>query len=462
MLIAVIDDGIDAHRLLESGKLKEDLIVDDGADEIRERTGTDAMIAFHGTTCARIIERYAKDACFISLCIFEDSSLKTNSGKLIMALEWCLKRKIPLIHMSVGTRQLADYSKLRHAVARILQKGQVIVAAQSNGGSYTMPACFGGVIGVKADKNLKNECICFCDFDKGIQLVASSLHDLGTKEGGMERTQIANSYAAPAVTAAVCRILEAYPVGPVYAPQVFQMLANGKSYSAFKPDFVEDAVILNLASAPLEKDSFFFSYTDITMGFFEDCSRKEGMDVRKRCLIVIPSQNRDDNEKAFRLIQKNLDLFYGILYCGVIQLQTESGKEIPLLWSESDCGILKWMQTERKKENECPIVHIESQDDTDAKLVCELQQKFLNEGYGCVTASSQAYSYLYGFEYIPPDTKSDRMIQYLEEVYQPDLIIIWSDKLQTPEYADEEDICHILCKERDVSELYEAIIAYFS
>ena len=59
MLIAVIDDGIDAHRLLESGKLKEDLIVDDGADEIRERTGTDAMIACHGTTCARIIERYA-------------------------------------------------------------------------------------------------------------------------------------------------------------------------------------------------------------------------------------------------------------------------------------------------------------------------------------------------------------------------------------------------------------------
>lgn len=168
MLIAVIDDGIDPHRLSEPERLIEDLIVDDGAEEIRERVRNDAIIAFHGTTCARIIERYAAEARFISLCIFQDRSLKTNCRKLIMALEWCLKRKIPLIHMSVGTRRLSDYGKLRRTVARVLQQGQIIVAAKSNDGSYTMPACLGGVIGVKADRNLKDACFHFCESDKGI------------------------------------------------------------------------------------------------------------------------------------------------------------------------------------------------------------------------------------------------------------------------------------------------------
>lgn len=462
MLIAVIDDGIDPHRLSEPERLIEDLIVDDGAEEIRERVRNDAIIAFHGTTCARIIERYAAEARFISLCIFQDRSLKTNCRKLIMALEWCLKRKIPLIHMSVGTRRLSDYGKLRRTVARVLQQGQIIVAAKSNDGSYTMPACLGGVIGVKADRNLKDACFHFCESDKGIQLAASSLHNVRMIEGGMERTQIANSYAAPTVTAAVCHILAKYSDRTVYVPRLFQMLVNGNGYSAFRPDFIEDAVLLNLASAQLSEDNFFFSYTDITMDFFSDYSRKESADIRKRSLIVIPSKHRDENEKAFLAIQKNLNLFYGILYCGVIHSECRRKKEMPLFWSESDCGILKWMQKEWNKENECPIVHIASQNFKDAKLVCELQERFWDEGYECVTASSQAYSYLYGFEYIPPDTESVRLIQYLEEVYQPELIIIWSDKLQTPEFMDEEDIYRVVCKEKDISELYDSILAYFS
>ena len=71
---------------------------------------------------------------FISINIFGQRELETKCDRLVAALEWCRIKKVPLIHMSVGTRQLSDYDKVRTVIARMLQQGQIIVAAGSNKG----------------------------------------------------------------------------------------------------------------------------------------------------------------------------------------------------------------------------------------------------------------------------------------------------------------------------------------
>lgn len=68
MLVALIDDGIDTF-VCPCLRVRYDLSV--GADGIiRNRAANDRILTHHGTTCARIIAKYAPNAEFCSLRIF--------------------------------------------------------------------------------------------------------------------------------------------------------------------------------------------------------------------------------------------------------------------------------------------------------------------------------------------------------------------------------------------------------
>nr|WP_253294666.1 S8 family serine peptidase [Anaerocolumna aminovalerica] len=421
-MIAIIDDGIDRSKLLYHN-LKYNLFVDD-SNEIREWDSGNHIFTHHGTMCARIIETYAPKADFISISVFQNTKLKTNCERLFAALNWCLENEIQLVHMSVGTDRLMDSLMIRPVIARMLMQGQIIVAAGNNKGSYTIPACLGGVIGVIADKKLMGFTFKACYSEKGILLSASSRHKLTDLLGNISETDISNSYAAPTVTAAIHNILMNREPYSVSVPSLYRELTEEKLENhLIRPDFIEDAYVLNLSGKRLLNHRFFFSCKE-EITTFESLLN---MDEYGKSFVFLPSMDVKENKKVFDFMKNYQKQFKGILFAVRIERELLNGLEDILTWNENNGDILRWNHSdENLKEHECPTIFITDDGENGIDLACNLQKIFQEEGYQCICISNQKYSYLYGLEYIPSKILIDEAIQYVNFIYEPDLIIFCS------------------------------------
>lgn len=87
MLVAVIDGGID-QKIYPELTVKYDLVVEKNGS-IRPRKKAEAILSDHGTTCARIIHKYAPEAIFCSLQVFQTAELRANIEQMTAALTWC-------------------------------------------------------------------------------------------------------------------------------------------------------------------------------------------------------------------------------------------------------------------------------------------------------------------------------------------------------------------------------------
>jgi len=206
VLIAVIDDGI-IPELFSTGTLCYDMTVTKRG-RVRKRKLSERIVTYHGTMVAGIIKKYAPATEFCSIRIFSDGIMKATCGQLITALKWCLKMKIPVINLSLGTTDPDDFNDVRCVVDKLLSQRQTVVAACKNNGIYTMPAFYTGVLGVKADATLIDNQIRSNSDKDGVPLLASSRHSLVLTDGSIIITQISNSYAAPTVTAEVCNLMK--------------------------------------------------------------------------------------------------------------------------------------------------------------------------------------------------------------------------------------------------------------
>ena len=56
------------------------------------------------------------------------------------ALEWCLKEKIKLVHMSVGTTNYIDAKKIENIIKQMVSNKMILCAALSNTNFPTWPA----------------------------------------------------------------------------------------------------------------------------------------------------------------------------------------------------------------------------------------------------------------------------------------------------------------------------------
>lgn len=470
--IAVIDDGIDAGMLLHPERLVKDMVVDTYQNVVRERMPEDSFLTMHGTICARIMELYGASAELVSVCIFDQEDLKTNCSRLAAALLWCMEMQIPLILMSVGTRLFEDYDQVRDIIAGMINSGQVIVAAGSNVGDYTMPAGMGGVLGVMAGSHLKGQAFSYRTFCKGIQIEASAIHRLINKNGGCEMTMPANSFAAPVLTAAVCRIMEDMRREKKGFLKVFQKLFPGKRYAAFRPDFIGDAVVLNLSEIKLLEEHFFFPCTEIKI---EDI-RQDAVESRgKKSFIFLPGLEEESNLKVLSYLEERQEQFLGILYCGKAGYEFIEKIKDCILWCEQDCGIYRQPVQEEAAGGECPIVFVRAGDWSGGELAWKLKRKFGEQGYQCIAVSMHSYSYLYGFEYIPAEIEAEKMRLYLETMYRPDIIIIWGYETGDMLSVKEKDVYNITIggsygaygmsvydSAEEFEKLYQDIVRYFS
>lgn len=202
MEVALIDTGI-RQDLLKRSVVKADMIVE-ASGEIHLRQPENRIITAHGTVCAQIIENYAEKVEFYSLQIFSDKEERATCDQFLSALRWCCEKKIPVVHMSIGTTYLPDAIRIYPVVKKMLKQGQLLVAAYSNSAKISYPAAFRGVLGVTADPKMKEDEFEYKGWKRNTNFSASSFHKIEIAKDVIVQTPLSNSYAAPVITAAVC------------------------------------------------------------------------------------------------------------------------------------------------------------------------------------------------------------------------------------------------------------------
>ena len=82
----------------------------------------------HGDKCYSIIKYFCPEVEFISIKIMETGE-RGSIDSFKAALEWCLKEKIKLVHMSVGTTNYIDAKKIENIIKQMVSNKMILCAA---------------------------------------------------------------------------------------------------------------------------------------------------------------------------------------------------------------------------------------------------------------------------------------------------------------------------------------------
>jgi subtilisin family serine protease len=145
MRVGVIDSGVHAshpHILGVAGGVG---ITRDGRQEADyvDRIG-------HGTAVTAVIREKAPAAAVFAVKIFYDE-LATRIEPLVCAIDWCLRNRMDMINLSLGTANPTHEAVLRAAVARVTAAGAVLVAAYADGAVRWLPGSLPGAVPVLVD-----------------------------------------------------------------------------------------------------------------------------------------------------------------------------------------------------------------------------------------------------------------------------------------------------------------------
>ena len=400
MQIALIDDGINNERF-PNLKVVEDLSVFENT--INARKSEELLLTDHGTTCARIINRYSTGVEFISLRLFHDINLKTSCEQLLTAFRWCLHKRVPIIHLSLGTNFLNDYYLLKPLVAEAISQNQVVIAACSNRDEISYPAAIGGVLAVKADSSLEGDQY-FVEIsgENHFLFRASAYHKLIEHDGRFLATQLANSYAAPTITAKVHNILQHFDERSMPIKKIFQALAGEEIEPSFyRPDFIWKARIMNPGKFHLLEEHVFFQLID---------NPEESV---KSDLLLIPASKVDGPCGAGS--ENN------ILIAGMDKsLATQNHN---LMWSENDLRKIEVDGTRSLDDIDCPFIQIVGSEIEMIQGLCLLRDAFVEDGYQCLAVSDISHSYLYGIEYQENLSKNLLVMGSMVSLYRPDVTL---------------------------------------
>jgi subtilisin family serine protease len=164
--VAVIDSGVRASHPHIGGVTGGVTI---GAD-LDEKNYIDVI--GHGTAVMAAIKEKAPDAEYFAVRVFY-SSLRTTVDLLLRAIEWSIANRIDVINLSLGTTNPAHRERFAPVLARLLDKGPVLVSARDADGTPALPGSLPGVIGVDLDWDCPREMYYCKPAAEGLAVVAS-------------------------------------------------------------------------------------------------------------------------------------------------------------------------------------------------------------------------------------------------------------------------------------------------
>ena len=163
----------------------------------------------HGTACTGIIVKKAPNAEIFPIKVF-DKDLVSHIDILISAVEWALEQKLNIINLSLGTTDSSHIDKFIQVCDKARQNNLLIVAANSNNGQKSYPACLPNVFGVTAGA-LRGRYDYFFDRTRDIQFIARGDRQRLDWKDGQQIFLGGTSFAAPHVTAILALLLQKYP-----------------------------------------------------------------------------------------------------------------------------------------------------------------------------------------------------------------------------------------------------------
>lgn len=191
MRVAIVDEGIDRQALLYPERIRKTLILHEGT------TLHDIPEGEHGTACARLLEQCTDNYELFDVRITESWNAPVPVNDLKRALECCIREKINIICLSLGTIYLSEESVLTPVMQEIKEKKIRVVASLSNEGKLTLPGAYPEVFCAAMDWQdcLKpGECrIAYHNILKRIYVVNIKI---GANKRGDWR---GNSYAVPVI-----------------------------------------------------------------------------------------------------------------------------------------------------------------------------------------------------------------------------------------------------------------------
>jgi subtilisin family serine protease len=147
--VGVIDSGVHGSHPHVNGVAGGVGIARDGREEAGylDRLG-------HGTAVTAVIREKAPAAAIFAVKIFYDE-LATRIEPLVCAIDWCLRNRMDLINLSLGTANPEHEAVLRAAVGRVTVAGAVLVAAYEAAGEdgrvRWLPGSLPGAVPVVVD-----------------------------------------------------------------------------------------------------------------------------------------------------------------------------------------------------------------------------------------------------------------------------------------------------------------------
>lgn len=443
MKIAIIDEGID-KRNFKNIKEEFDLSIKENGT-ISMRTVEEKICTNHGWICGQIIRNYFPSAEIISIRIFEDQTLKTTVSKLNKALSWCLGKQIKIIHLSIGTSELCDDAKLQPVIAKLLKEGKIIVAAKNNYRQVSFPGIYAGVVSVEADEHFSED---HFEVQKAIQsdyeIKASSRHFLQYNKKRTIISPMANSYAAPLVTARIAQLIwrDKDNLNP---QEIFYRLGFDLNWGCCVfPDFMINPTFIYRRRNRI-------NYMDM---FFE---KAKGDEWHKKCfftknLVYISSEHSEKGVKEFQKFILKLKLkpgYYNIFYIG--RMFSEDKKKINVsskikIWTTKQNALLSNQNNIIPKE--VPIVYITGPNMLAVKILCFVRDKLHRERFNCLCCSDHVLSMLYRIHYVSPKCK---VYGQYYNIFLPHIIIVYEVKKTNLSWMEENAFCiHIRRKKEKV------------
>lgn len=428
-VVAIIDDGLNPD-FCNFGHIYRNIIITPDL-KVRNIESRDLEKSIHGNICAAIIKKYYDDVAFVSIKVLSktNNGITCNKDQLIKAIEFCISNKIKIINLSLGTIDYRDFEDIKFIINKAYDNGLIIIAACSNKNVFTYPAACSNVIGVKAiaDNKLEEGKYIFNLYPiDGIEIMACGEHKLfDGKE--YKYTNKCNSYAAPMITAKVCKIIDKKPnlTLEMLKLELYKGAINFSNdvkrvnnYTSI--DWIDNLIILNMRSNNFEVLSYlngkiiFENFEDIKINLLNtliilfDCKTK-----------VSEIQNIINQVESK---QKNIVLLsdgfkkYEILIEDNVKLVTDLNMEFFLN-----------KNLERKVLDIPLIIFGGYNDDFIIKSLIGLRQKFKRDGYNVGILFTEPIGILFNFQYISMEVdiqKIKKKIQILHRVYNYDVIIL--------------------------------------
>lgn len=166
----------------------------------------------HGTICAAILKKYLSNDYpydIMSIKILDQSSSLGRPIDFLIAVKWCIEKKVNVINCSFGTIDYNSFHIMNDAIDLAYKNNIHIISAMNNHNVYCLPACSDKVIGVKSSNIYISGKYKFRWYPLDhIEILTSGSHSLKKSTGDIYTSPNANSYAAPVITAQVVKLLD--------------------------------------------------------------------------------------------------------------------------------------------------------------------------------------------------------------------------------------------------------------